>query len=156
VLPGVTVTLADSASGMKYSTVTDASGSYALKSVPPARYEFTARLPGFATLTEVVTLGSGEDLQRRLEMKVGSLVETISVVCPVGGAARAPRGAAAVVAFTAALRPRDCSRSRRCPCVLAVRLRRPGRSKPCSLCAPECLRTTASSSYSRAPSVLMV
>jgi hypothetical protein len=98
VVPGVAVTVTDSASGVKYSVVTDGNGAFVLKNLQPARYEFTASLPGFATLTNVLTLGSGEALQRQLTMRVGSLVETVSVVCPVGGAARAPR-AAAVFAF---------------------------------------------------------
>ena len=98
VLPGVMVTVVDSSSGMKYSAVTDVNGAFAVKNLPPARYEFRATLPGFATLAQDLTLGSGEARQSRLMMRVGSLSETVAVVCPVGGGARAPR-AAAVFAF---------------------------------------------------------
>jgi len=45
-----------------------------------------------------VTLASGEELQRGMEMRVGAFFETVIVVCPVGGAGLAPR-AAAVLAF---------------------------------------------------------
>jgi hypothetical protein len=44
-----------------------------------------------------LTLGSGEDLQRRMEMKIGGLQESVSVSCPVGTALGLT--AAGVVAF---------------------------------------------------------
>lgn len=153
-LPGVMVTLADTGSGMKYSTVTDAGGSFAFKSVPPARYEFTAILPGFATLTEVVTLSSGEALQRRLTMNVGSLVESISVVCPVGGAAHAPRAVAAVLAFDGRPAPTRLFAQQLLPVRIGGQIAAPRQIKTVQPVCPEWLRTTASSSSSKAPSVL--
>ena len=99
VVPGVTVTLTDTASGMAYSTTSDGAGAFALRNLPPSSYQFRASLPGFATITNAVTLSSGENLQTKLEMRVGALFETVTVVCPVGGAALAPRAAPAVLAF---------------------------------------------------------
>lgn len=98
-LPGVSVTLTDTVSGMVYSTTSDANGAFAVRNLPPSSYQFKASLPGFATITNVVTLSSGENLQTKFEMRVGALIETVTVVCPVGGAALAPRAASAVLAF---------------------------------------------------------
>jgi TonB family protein len=55
--------------------------------VTPARYRLEARLPGFASLLVELTLASGEDVQRMLTMRVGSLMETITVTCAPAAAA---------------------------------------------------------------------
>jgi beta-lactamase regulating signal transducer with metallopeptidase domain len=99
VMPGVLVTLTDSASGMAYSAVSAPNGAFVVRNLPPSGYQFRAELPGFTTLTEVVTLAAGEDLQRRITMRIGQLAETVYVTCPAGPAALTPRPAATVMAF---------------------------------------------------------
>ena len=86
VLPGVQLTLTDTAGGMKFPNVSDAGGRFIFRDLTPSRYELAARLPGFSSLMIELTLGSGEELQRRMEMKVGQLMETVTVTCPVGTA----------------------------------------------------------------------
>ena len=61
VMPGVLVTLTNSASGMAYSAVSAPNGAFVVRNLPPSGYQFRAELPGFTTLTEVVTLAAGED-----------------------------------------------------------------------------------------------
>lgn len=97
-MPGVLITLTDTASGMSLSVTTDSSGRFIFKSVPPSNYQFRASLPGFATQTNVVTLGSGEDAQRNPVMAIGQLTETI-FVSGCGAAAATPRADAGIVAF---------------------------------------------------------
>jgi beta-lactamase regulating signal transducer with metallopeptidase domain len=97
VLPGVQLTLTDAGSGMKYAAVSGPDGAFTFRDLAPSRYELVARLPGFASILNELALASGEDLQRRIEMRVGSLQETVTVSCPVGTAVL-PVGAA-VLAF---------------------------------------------------------
>jgi hypothetical protein len=92
VLPGVEVTLTETATGTGLSRTTDGSGSFAFREIQPGRYELRARLPGFRALTEVVTLANGDDQQISPVMQVGSLQETVTVTCG-GGAAAFPRRA---------------------------------------------------------------
>ena len=100
-LPGVLITLTDNVSGMSLSATTDPSGRFGFKNLPPSTYQFRASLPGFTTLTNTVTLPSGEDVQRSFEMRVGQLMETVVVTCAGGAAVNppAPRAAAGVLAF---------------------------------------------------------
>jgi hypothetical protein len=92
VLPGVQVTLANTAAGTSYPAVTDGNGQFAFRNMPPARYELTARLPGFRSLTDTLNLGGGDDQQISLVMQVGAVQETIMVTCGTGAAAL-PRNA---------------------------------------------------------------
>jgi TonB family protein len=86
VLPGVDVTLTETASGLVSSRVSDGAGSFTFPGLQPGRYGLVAALPGFATLRVELTLGAGENLQRRLPMRIGGLVETITVGCETVGA----------------------------------------------------------------------
>jgi len=89
-LPGVQVTLTDAVSGKGPSTVSDPNGAFRFRDVAPASYRLEARLPGFATLLIELAVASGEDVQRSLTLRVGSLTETVTVTC-VSGAAEAAR-----------------------------------------------------------------
>jgi hypothetical protein len=91
VLPGVQLTLTNTAAGTSYPGMTDGTGGFAFRNVPAARYELTARLPGFRSITDVVTLNGGDDRQLSLTMQVGGLVETVTVTCGTPAAAL-PRG----------------------------------------------------------------
>lgn len=87
VVPGVEMRLTNSASGMSEATNTDPSGRFVFRAVEPGQYQFTARLPGFRTLTEVMTLAAGQELRSDLMLQVGAVTETVTVTCrPVGAA----------------------------------------------------------------------
>ena len=90
VLPGVALTLTETAFGVVYSRVSDGAGSFTFPGLPPGRYGLVAALPGFATVRVDLTLAAGENLQRRLSMRIGGLVETITVRCETVGGALPP------------------------------------------------------------------
>ncbi len=74
----------------RVSTTTDANGAFVFRDLPPAEYQFVARLPGFRTLTEIITLAEGEVRQTSLVLPVGGLTESVVVQCP-GVVAQRPR-----------------------------------------------------------------
>ena len=80
VLPGVTVTLRNQASGVSRSTVTEADGTYRFPALNPDRFTITAELSGFST-TEArdieITIGLG--LEQDFAMQVQTVAETITV-----------------------------------------------------------------------------
>jgi beta-lactamase regulating signal transducer with metallopeptidase domain len=81
VLPGVELTLTDVQFGVRFSRVTDGTGSFAFPDLQPGRYELNARLPGFATVTNLLTITAGTNVRRTITLPLGSLEETIYVVC---------------------------------------------------------------------------
>jgi len=50
-VPGATVTLTNTGTGLTRSAVTDAAGEYTLPSLPTGKYKMSAELPGFKTAT---------------------------------------------------------------------------------------------------------
>ena len=80
VLPGVTVTLRNQASGVSRTTVTETGGTYRFPALNPGRFTVTTELAGFAT-TEArdmeITIGLG--LMQDFTMQVQSLAETVTV-----------------------------------------------------------------------------
>ena len=88
-LPGVRVTLTDVTSGAQGITTTDPNGQFVFRDLQPSRYELVASLPGFAPVGNVLTLESGASLTRTMTMPVGSVQETITVLC-FGTALAAP------------------------------------------------------------------
>lgn len=92
VLPGVEMALTDRTSGVRASRVTDGAGWFRFPDLTPGPYTLTATLPGFATVVSEFTLAPGQNLERRIGMRIGSLQETITVTCAAGAAALpAPR-----------------------------------------------------------------
>lgn len=94
-LPSVNVTLTDTLVGVKYAAVSDATGWLSVRELPPGQYQMVATLPGFRRVTNLMTLGTGQTIERTITLPVGTLQETITVVCGAtpaasGGLARAP------------------------------------------------------------------
>jgi beta-lactamase regulating signal transducer with metallopeptidase domain len=87
VLPGVEMSLTDTDVGVRYTAVTDGAGSFSFRELQPARYELVASLPGFAPVSTVFRLDAGARLERRLSLPLGTLQESIRVVCSSGAAA---------------------------------------------------------------------
>ena len=90
-LPGVALTLTDQVVGASYAATTDRTGSFAFAELQPATYELTAQLPGFATVSSVMPIGAGANVERRITMPIGSLQETILVVCELSALPPTPR-----------------------------------------------------------------
>ena len=87
VLPGVQLTLTNTVSNVSSSAYSDPGGRFAFRNIAPAAYRLEAKLPGFATMVNELTISSGEDVQRMLTLRVGSLTESVVVNCAPAAAA---------------------------------------------------------------------
>ena len=80
VLPGVTVTATEVASGRQYVGVSDERGEYRLVNVQAGTYKVTAELTGFAiTVVPQLELLVGQRATLPLVVKVGTLQESVTV-----------------------------------------------------------------------------
>jgi len=79
VLPGVTVTATNPATGFSRETVTDAEGQFVLPALPPAPYEVMAALTGFSTFKGTVTVSVGAEARVAISLTVGSVQENVTV-----------------------------------------------------------------------------
>src|SRR5690349_4364557 len=80
VLPGVTVTVANTETGTTRSVVTNESGLYRATLLPLGAYRVTAELQGFKKFEQVgVTVGAGQTANVNVRLEVGDLNEVISV-----------------------------------------------------------------------------
>jgi beta-lactamase regulating signal transducer with metallopeptidase domain len=95
-LPGAELTLTETQTGTQLMQRTDAAGRFAFRDLPPARYELVARLPGFTSVSQVLTVSSGAALERTITMPLGSIRETITLLC---SATPAANGAARLQQF---------------------------------------------------------
>ncbi len=78
-LPGVTVTIRNTATGREQVLVTDEAGRYRAVALQPGPYEVVAELTGFGTAKRVLTLVIGGDVRADLELGVATLQETVTV-----------------------------------------------------------------------------
>src|SRR5262245_34766446 len=80
VLPGATVTLKNTETGVERSVVTDAEGRYRFPALQPGDYTVRVDLSGFASqeLRRVV-ITIGLDVQHDFRLKIQSLSETLTV-----------------------------------------------------------------------------
>ncbi len=79
-LPGVTVTVTNTANGRAQALVTGTDGRYRAVALVPGPYEVTAELQGFATLKRAITLVVGAEAELDLKLGVATLAETVTVV----------------------------------------------------------------------------
>jgi hypothetical protein len=80
VMPGVTVTITNRATGATRMVVTNESGLYQMGALPPGQYDLVAELPGFrAARLEGVTLRVDSTTRGDLTLEVGALTETVTV-----------------------------------------------------------------------------
>jgi hypothetical protein len=80
VVPGVTVTATNIATGVPTVTVSDESGRYRLQNLPPGTYRVQAELTGFSTVViPAVELLVGQNATIPFELKLADLNETITV-----------------------------------------------------------------------------
>ena len=84
VIPGVSITLRNTETGLTRSTVTDDQGHYRLPQLPPGSYQATAELPGFQTtvLRGIVLRIAQEDVVN-VTLKVGEVREQVVVSAEV-------------------------------------------------------------------------
>jgi hypothetical protein len=80
VVPGAVLTLAEAATGARWTATADGGGRFRIASLPPAVFELTATRDGFAPLRlRNVVLHVGEDRTLRLRMAVGTVSEEVTV-----------------------------------------------------------------------------
>jgi hypothetical protein len=80
VLPGVTVTVTNLATGITRTAVTNETGVYRVPSLDPGRYTAQAELQGFGTARETgLTLSVGATIGVNFTLTAGKLEETIQV-----------------------------------------------------------------------------
>jgi hypothetical protein len=79
VMPGVSITVHNSATNQDRVVVTDAAGQYVAAALPPGTYEVTAHLEGFTDQKREVPLGPAQTVALNLKLSVGALSENVTV-----------------------------------------------------------------------------
>jgi outer membrane receptor protein involved in Fe transport len=80
IMPGVTVTAVNSATGTTRTAVTDENGVFRLLLLPVGTYDVTAELSGFNTRKQPgIGVTIGQTLTLRIEMAVSGVAETVNV-----------------------------------------------------------------------------
>ena len=80
VLPGVTISVTNTESGVVRTIVTEADGRYRLGGIPPGRYNLTAELPGFANVEiRDITLTIGLEYDKDITMGLQAVQESVTV-----------------------------------------------------------------------------
>src|SRR5438105_7267452 len=79
VLPGVTITITNTATGRTQALVTSAEGRYRAVALQPGPYQVVAELQGFGTIRRAITLVVGSDATLDISMGVAALNETVTV-----------------------------------------------------------------------------
>lgn len=80
VIPNAKVTLTDISKGYTYEGVTDGSGHYLFRSLPPTSYRLSVSASGFSTaVLSEITLNVTQNVTQNVVMKVGAGAETVEV-----------------------------------------------------------------------------
>src|SRR5690606_5690479 len=87
----LTLTLPDDDTLVAY---TSADGSFSYPGVAAGTYTLAARLPGFAALTQEITLAATSDWERDITLQLGTVRETINIVAERAEPAAAAAGRA--------------------------------------------------------------
>lgn len=80
VLPGVSVTIRQEATGVQRSVATDEQGSFRVPALQPGPYVIEATLMGFGTDTRKVILTVGQVAELKITLSLGMVKESIEVV----------------------------------------------------------------------------
>jgi len=78
-VPGATVVVHNTATGIERTIVTDASGNFVAASLPPGPYQVEVSLQGFQTQRREVTLQVSQTRQLDVELGVAAVAEQVSV-----------------------------------------------------------------------------
>lgn len=80
VLPGATVSVTHTATGVARTTVTNAEGLYSIPALNPGVYDIQAELPGFAPATKkALELITGSTLTADFSLRIGQIEENVTV-----------------------------------------------------------------------------
>ena len=84
VILGVTVTIRNTETNIARSIATNEDGYFTITELPPGNYEITASKAGFDTYLESkLLLETGQQLRNDIQLKVGSVSETVNVTAEV-------------------------------------------------------------------------
>jgi hypothetical protein len=79
-LPGVAVTATNSGTGLKVEAVTDGTGTYNFRNLPPGTYDLAAALTGFKELRQTgLAVTAGNPRRVDLTLQLGGMQETVNV-----------------------------------------------------------------------------
>jgi hypothetical protein len=78
-VPGATVVVRNTGTGVERTLVTDAKGSYVAASLPPGMYQVEISLAGFQTQTREVTLQVSQTRQLDVQVSVAAVAEQVNV-----------------------------------------------------------------------------
>src|SRR5580765_2274226 len=80
VMPGATVTLNNTGTGLVRAVTTDANGEYTAPSLPTGKYSVKAELSGFNTVTVPdISLGVDQHFRVNMRLEVGAVEESVTV-----------------------------------------------------------------------------
>ncbi len=79
IMPGVTVSITNSGTGVERTAVTDAAGQYVAPSLTPGRYTVVGRLQGFADQTADVVLEVAQIAVVNMKLGVAAIAENVTV-----------------------------------------------------------------------------
>jgi len=79
-IPGVTITATNNATGVVTTVISNEAGAYTLPSLLPGRYKVSGSLPGFRTQTyEDVTLGNAAQIRLNFALEVATVAQSVEV-----------------------------------------------------------------------------
>jgi hypothetical protein len=79
VMPGVSITVHNTATNQDRTVVTDAAGAYVAAALAPGHYEITAHIDGFQEQKRDLDLGPAQTVALNLKLSVGTLAENVTV-----------------------------------------------------------------------------
>ncbi len=80
VLPNVTITATDKATGLQRTATTDGSGQFVIPGLPPATYDVSAKVQGFTPeIAHGVTVSIGETAPANFALKLSSITQEVVV-----------------------------------------------------------------------------
>ena len=78
-LPGVTLTLTNTDTGVASTQISNESGAYQFQAVPPGNYQLTASLPSFKRSVASVAIGTNAAVRRDLTLEIGDQSTAVDV-----------------------------------------------------------------------------
>jgi hypothetical protein len=82
-VPGVVVTLTQTATGFARQAVSDEQGAYRIPGLPPGVYDIRAALDGFATMEQrATTVNVAAVVRVDFQLRLAAVAETVAVVAP--------------------------------------------------------------------------